>query len=114
MGVPSVLLLDEPTSNLDLHHQIGLLTLVTDLAVERRMTVFVAIHDLNLAARFAHRMLVLTDGRIVAQGAPPEVLTPGLLGDVYRIRARVLHDDGVPLVVALQSLDRDKEHAAHD
>jgi iron complex transport system ATP-binding protein len=68
---PRVLLLDEPTSSLDLHHQLGLLTLVTDLAVERRMTVVLAIHDLNLAARFADRMLVLHGGRIAARAPPP-------------------------------------------
>ncbi len=107
---PRVLLLDEPTSSLDLHHQLGLLNLITDLAVERRMTVVLAVHDLNLAARFAHRVLVLHGGRIAARGTPAEVLTPDLLREVYRVEARVLHDeDGVPLVVPLRSLDRHKE-----
>lgn len=110
-GEPHVLLLDEPTSNLDLHHQVGLLSIVTGLAVERRMTVVIAIHDLNLAARFAHRMLVLTSGRIAAAGSPAEVLTPEMLREVYRVDARVLYDDGVPLVVPLASLDRQKEYS---
>lgn len=109
---PRVLLLDEPTSSLDLNHQLALLTLVTDLAIERQMTVFIAIHDLNLAARFAHRLLVLHGGRIAAHGAPIEVLTPGLLREVYSVEARVQHDDdGVPLVVPLHSLNREKELA---
>ena len=96
-----MLLLDEPTSSLDLHHQLGLLNLITDLAVERRMTVVLAVHDLNLAARFAHRVLVLHGGRIAARGTPAEVLTPDLLREVYRVEARVLHDeDGVPLAGA--------------
>ena len=109
---PRVLLLDEPTSSLDLHHQLGLLTLVSDLAVERRMTVVLAVHDLNLAARHAHRVLVLHGGRVTARGTPTEVLTPDLLREVYRVEARVLRDeDGVPLVVPLRSLDREKEYA---
>lgn len=106
-----VLLLDEPTSSLDLHHQLELLTLVTDLAVERGMTVVVAIHDLNLAARFADRVLVLHGGRIAARGTPAQVLTPDLLRTVYRVEAKVIHDElGVPLVVPLQALTaRSKE-----
>jgi iron complex transport system ATP-binding protein len=108
---PRVLLLDEPTSSLDLRHQLDLLTLVSDLAVERQMTVVLAVHDLNLAARFAHRMLVLHAGRIAARGTPAEVLTPRLLREVYRVEARVLHDeDGEPLVVPLCSLDREEEY----
>ena len=100
-----VLLLDEPTSSLDLHHQLELLTLVADLATEREMTVVVAIHDLNLAARFADRVLVLHGGRIAARGTPAEVLTPDLLRTVYRVEAKVLHDDtGIPLVVPLQAI----------
>jgi iron complex transport system ATP-binding protein len=70
------------------------------------MTVVLAVHDLNLAARFAHRVLVLHGGRIAARGTPAEVLTPDLLREVYRVEARVLHDeDGAPLVVPLRSLD---------
>lgn len=100
-----VLLLDEPTSSLDLHHQLELLTLVSDLAVEREMTVVVAIHDLNLAARFAHRILALHGGRIAASGRPAEVITPELLREVYRVDAKVLHDEtGIPLVVPLQAI----------
>lgn len=100
---PRVLLLDEPTSSLDLHHQLELLRLVAGLALERAMSVVVAIHDLNLAARFADRVLVLHQGRIAASGAPADVLTSDLLHEVYRVRARVLHDeDGTPLVVPLE------------
>ncbi len=107
---PRVLLLDEPTSSLDLHHQLELLRLVSGLATERGMSVVVAIHDLNLAARFADRMLVLHKGRIAARGTPADVLTPDLLQTVYRVQARVMRDDdGVPLVVPLEPIPRTKE-----
>jgi iron complex transport system ATP-binding protein len=90
---------------------LALLTLVADLAVERRMTVVPAVHDLNLAARFAHRVLVQHGGRIAARpGTPAEVLTPDLLRAVYRVEARVPHDEGVPLVVPLRSLLREEEY----
>lgn len=107
---PKVLLLDEPTSALDLHHQLELLTLVTEVAVERGTTVVVAVHDLNLAARFAHRILVLHHGRLAAKGTPAEVLTPDLLSDVYRVRARILTDeDGLPHLIPLHHLSTTKE-----
>ncbi len=100
---PEVLLLDEPTSALDLHHQLELLTLVQEVARERGMSVVIAIHDLNLAARFAGRIVVLHRGEVAAQGSPSEVLTAELLDTVYRVRARVIPDeDGTPLIVPLQ------------
>jgi len=86
---PSELLLDEPTNHLDVHHQLDLLTLVAELPV----TTVVALHDLNLAAMFCDRLVVLHEGRVVASGDPHEVLTPELLADVYRVRA-VVTDDG--------------------
>lgn len=107
-GDPGVLLLDEPTSNLDLQHQLELLALVRELAVERRMAVIVAIHDLNLAGRFAERIVVLCDGIVHASGPPASVLTEAMLASVYGVRA-VVHDgtDGVPVVTPLAPLRRD-------
>jgi iron complex transport system ATP-binding protein len=86
---PLELLLDEPTNHLDIHHQLELLALVARLPV----TSVVALHDLNLAALFCDRILVLRDGRVVAGGTPCEVLTPELIGEVYRVRAEVVVDD---------------------
>lgn len=107
---PRILLLDEPTSALDLHHQVALLRIVSELAIERTMSVVMAIHDLNLAARFASRLIVLHQGRIAAQGPAEDVLTPELLHEVYLVRARVLRDDdGVPLVVPLEPIHQEKE-----
>ncbi|MBE1535583.1 ABC transporter ATP-binding protein [Actinomadura algeriensis] len=79
------LVLDEPTNHLDLRHQIDALRLVGRLGV----TAVIALHDLNLAAAHCDRICVLDGGRLVAAGAPGEVLTPELLAEVYRVDAEV-------------------------
>lgn len=86
---PDVLLLDEPTNHLDVHHQLGLLALVREAPV----TAILALHDLNLAAAYCDQVLVLSHGRAVAAGPPAEVLTEGLIKDVYDVRAQVSTDD---------------------
>ncbi len=96
---PRVLLLDEPTSALDLQRQVEVLHLLRSLARQRGLCVVVAIHDLNQALRFADRVVVLGGGRVVACGAPADVLTPGLLRDVYGVEARLERcSRGVPFV----------------
>lgn len=97
---PRLLLLDEPTSHLDIRAQLHLLNLLRDKA-GTGMTVFVALHDLNLAARFCQHLVVLKDGRVVAEGTPGTVLTPATLLDVYGVKARVLADPDPtrPLIV---------------
>jgi iron complex transport system ATP-binding protein len=106
---PRELLLDEPTNHLDIHHQLELLALVAALPV----TSIVALHDLNLAAMFCDRLLVLRDGRAVAAGPPDEVLTPELIADVYRVRAVVTPDGpgGRPAVRFLPTRTDRKVHA---
>ncbi len=96
-----LLLLDEPTTYLDLSHQIDVLELVGRLHAERGRTVVVVLHDLNLAARYAERLVAMRDGRIVAAGAPGDVLTEPLLADVFGLEARVVPDPvaGTPLVI---------------
>ncbi|MEU4567950.1 ABC transporter ATP-binding protein [Micromonospora sp. NPDC023956] len=83
---PRLLLLDEPTNHLDIGHQLHLLHLVRRAGI----TTLAALHDLNLAAMFCDTVVVLADGRVVATGAPAEVLTPGLLADVYGVHADVV------------------------
>lgn len=87
-----VLLLDEPTTFLDVGHQMEVLGLVERLERERGLTVVMVLHDLNQAARHADRMVVLQAGRVVADGPPSEVFEPGMLARVFRIEARVLVD----------------------
>ncbi|TSB18364.1 ABC transporter ATP-binding protein, partial [Streptomyces benahoarensis] len=87
---PRVLVLDEPTNHLDIAQQLEVLALVRD----SRLTVLAALHDLNLAARHCDALYVLDGGRIVAAGEPHEVLTAGLLADVFGVRAhRVRHPE---------------------
>ncbi|RJK96878.1 ABC transporter ATP-binding protein [Vallicoccus soli] len=96
-----VLLLDEPTTYLDLAHAVDVLDLVDELNATLGRTVVMVLHDLNLAARYADRLVVMAGGRVVAAGAPGDVLTPELLEEVFGLAARVLPDPvtGRPLVV---------------
>lgn len=96
-----VLLLDEPTTFLDLAHQVDVLELVERLNRERGRTVVMVLHDLNLAARYAQRLVALHAGEIAVAGTPHEVLTEATLRDVFGLDARVVPDPvaGTPLVV---------------
>lgn len=87
---PEVLILDEPTNHLDVRHQLDLLALVRGTGA----TVIAALHDLNLAAMFCDRLVVLSGGRVIGDGSPAEVLTPELIDAVYGVRAAVTVDDG--------------------
>ena len=96
-----VLLLDEPTTYLDLAHALEVMDLVDRLHDERGRTVVVVLHDLNLAARYADEVVVMQDGAVVAQGHPGDVLTEALLLEVFGLVARVVADpvSDRPLVV---------------
>lgn len=96
-----LLLLDEPTTFLDLAHQVDVLDLVEHLHLHAGRTVVMVLHDLNLAARYAGRLVAMREGRIVAQGTPAEVLTEVLLREVFDLDARVIEDpvSGTPMVV---------------
>ena len=96
-----ILLLDEPTSNLDLHYQVGFMNTVRTLAHQDNLAVLVALHDLNLAARYADRVALLVDGEIIAAGTPQQVLTPGLISTAYHLPVQVIPHPfaDVPLVL---------------
>jgi iron complex transport system ATP-binding protein len=85
----SLLLLDEPTANLDLAHQAALLQLVRARCDEKRAAAIVVTHDINLAAEFADRVLLLLKGRTLAAGTPREVLTPDTLREIFEIKVLV-------------------------
>lgn len=97
---PQLLMLDEPSSHLDIRAQLGLTSLLRRKA-DTGMTVFFALHDLNLAARSCDHVVVLDGGRVAAEGKPAEVLTPELLQRVYGVAARLLPDpqSGRPLII---------------
>lgn len=89
---PKVLLLDEPTANLDVQHQLRVLELVHKLAEEKQLAGVVAIHDLALAARFCNYLLLLHQGRSYAFGTPEEVLTASNLKEVFGVEAELYQD----------------------
>lgn len=98
VGDPSVMLLDEPTSALDLRHQMEVMDLLIQHVTKRGVAGVVAIHDINLAARYCDRIAMLHDGEIYASG-PPEVLTPETIRTVYDVNSTVRHHRGRQLIV---------------
>jgi iron complex transport system ATP-binding protein len=101
-----ILLLDEPTTFLDLGHQLDLLELVARLNRTRELTVLVVLHDLNLAAAYADRLVALAQGRIVADGAPAEVLTEELVARVFGVRSTIVTDPVTGAPVCLPYAER--------
>lgn len=92
---PKILLLDEPTTYLDICHQIEVMELVNKLNKELGLTVVMVLHDLNQAVRYSHRLVVIKDGRFVMEGTPEEVLTKELLREVYHVEAEVTVDQQI-------------------
>jgi iron complex transport system ATP-binding protein len=109
-----VLLLDEPTTFLDIGHQLEVLDLVQRLNRTRGMTIVLVLHDLNQAARYADRMVALQRGRIVADGPPREVLTPHLLETVFGVRAHIVNDpqSGTPVCLPFAPVNDNTLHDA--
>lgn len=108
-GTP-ILLLDEPTTYLDLAHQVDVLDLVVDLNRSENRTVVMVLHDLNQACRYADHVIVMKSGDIVAEGAPGEVVDADLVEEVFGLRCQVSTDpvSGTPLVIPIG------RHHAHE
>ncbi len=100
---PNVLVADEPAAGLDPAHQLTLFQHLASFVAGGR-TVLLALHDLSLAARFCHKIVLLHGGRAIAAGAPPDVLTPEHLGLAYGIRAQYRTIDGIPAVLPFDVL----------
>ena len=99
-----VLLLDEPTSNLDIWHQIDVMELLRAMIRKQRLTAIIAIHDLNMAARYSDRVLMMKKGKILASGTPDEVFNSENLEAIYGIKANIKHIDDAPFVVPLSRI----------
>ena len=99
----SIMLLDEPTTWLDISHQIDLLELLSELNREKGYTLAAVLHDLNQACRYATHLIALREGKIVAEGAPKEIVTADLIEKIYGLRCTIIDDPiaGTPLVVPL-------------
>ncbi len=98
-----ILLLDEPTTYLDISHQVEVLDLLTDLNEAEGTTVVIVLHELNLAFRYADHLVVMKDGAVVTAGVPGEVLTEEVIGDVFGMRCRLVDDpiSNTPMIVPI-------------
>lgn len=99
----NVLLLDEPTTFLDINHQVDVLDLLTDLNQQRGTTIVMVLHELNLAARYADTLIAMAGGHVYAAGPPKAVLTEAMVYDVFGLESRVIDDPitGKPMMIPL-------------
>jgi iron complex transport system ATP-binding protein len=103
-----VLLLDEPTSNLDIRHQLEVMDLLRHLVRDNTLSAIITMHDLNLAARYADTVIVLDRGRIIASGDPSHILTPETIASVYGVAVEVGSIRNRPHIIALNPLPDEK------
>ncbi|MFD6338950.1 ABC transporter ATP-binding protein [Streptomyces sp. NPDC060131] len=98
-----ILLLDEPTTFLDISHQLDVLDLLTDLNREYGSTIAAVLHDLNLACRYADHLVAMKEGRIVAEGAPSDIVTEELVTEVFGMHCSITEDpaSGTPMIVPI-------------
>lgn len=101
---PKILLLDEPTSNLDVKHQLGVTRLLKDLAIEKNILIIMISHDINIAAKYADEVIMMANGTIYAVGTPNEVITEENLEEVYGVSSKIIMDDGRPHVILKEPL----------
>ncbi|MEW6034316.1 MAG: ABC transporter ATP-binding protein [Chloroflexota bacterium] len=101
---PRVLLLDEPVSGLDLQHELEALDLIREITMQRGITTVIALHDLNLAARYADKVVVLKNGTVYASGRPEMVLSPRAIRDVYGVDCTVRSEGGTLQIIPLPSI----------
>jgi len=98
---PEAMLMDEPTANLDIIHQIEILELIRSLCREKKLAVLVALHDLNLASQYCRHLLMMKEGRIFAAGTPTEVVTSANIKEVYGAESFITPhpENGLPVVI---------------
>jgi iron complex transport system ATP-binding protein len=98
-----IMLLDEPTTHLDIAHQIEVLDLLKELAEKNNRTIVMVLHDLNLAVRYADNLVAMRDGKIKTAGKPNNVVTAQMIREVFSIQAQILQDPvtGSPLCIPM-------------
>lgn len=109
---PRILLLDEPTTFLDISHQLDVMVLLQSLNAETGLSIVMVLHDLNQAARFSHRLVALREGVVYAAGTPAEVMTDTVLREVFQVEGIVAHDPhtDTPVFTPLQSVRSPNGH----
>ena len=108
---PQILLLDEPTSNLDIRHQLEVTRLLRDLSRTQDLLVVMISHDINISAKFSDRMILLKGGTIFATGTPDEVITEDNIREAYGVESEVIRYEGHPHVILKEPVPIEK--AAH-
>ncbi len=106
---PEIVLLDEPTSNLDIRHQLEVTKVLSELPAKKGMLVIMICHDINITAKYADKIIMLHGGGIYAVGTPSEVLTKENIRTVYGVDADVIDINGRPHVILNESLEGDEE-----
>ncbi len=106
---PHILLLDEPTSNLDLKHQLEVMDILKRLVKEQKLTVVMAIHDLNLALQYADKVVMMKKGKVIAQGAPLTVFTKENIQDVFGVEVEIADKNRNPYIRPVGATKRRKE-----
>lgn len=101
---PEILLLDEPTSNLDIRHQLDVTKMLKRLSEEKGILIVMISHDINIAAKFADKVILMFQGRIFDVGTPKEVITEDNLRSVYGVTSEIFDDDGRPHVILKDAL----------
>lgn len=101
---PEILLLDEPTSNLDIRHQLDVTKMLKRLSEEKGILIVMISHDINIAAKFADKVILMFQGRIFDVGTPKEVITEDNLRSVYGVTSEIVNDDGRPHVILKDAL----------
>ncbi|WP_290902413.1 ABC transporter ATP-binding protein [Ferroglobus sp.] len=103
---PKVLLLDEPVSNLDMRNQLEILELIKKFTKERKISTIVVLHDLNLAAKYADKIVIISNGKVRAYGDAKSVLRPEVLAEVYEVEVNISSSDGNIHILPLRPLSR--------
>ncbi len=111
---PKVLLLDEPTSNLDIRHQLDVTKMLRDLSREKDILVIMISHDINIAAKYSDEVIMMEGGTIYAVGTPKEVITADNLREVYGVESEVIEDMGMPHVILRDAVPMSEDDRAEE